>query len=53
MDLSCFVLPPTDVSSMVDKLKKKGVTIKDEPGVSLVRLFAPGVGDEKVRVSEI
>lgn len=33
---------------MVKELGKKGITVKDEPGVSLVRLFGPGVGDEKV-----
>ncbi|CAM9996765.1 unnamed protein product [Ascophyllum nodosum] len=39
-----------DVASMVKDLKKKGITIKDEPGHSTVRLFGPGVGDEKVTV---
>eukprot|EP00903_Cladosiphon_okamuranus_P007761 g7517.t1 len=39
-----------DVASMVKELGKKGITVKDEPGVSLVRLFGPGVGDEKVTV---
>lgn len=39
----------SDVASMVKELGKKGITVKDEPGVSLVRLFGPGVGDEKVR----
>lgn len=34
---------------MVEKLKKKGMTIKDEPGVSLVKIFGSGVGIEKVR----
>lgn len=38
----------TDVATMVKDLKKKGISIKDEPGVSVVRLFGPGVGDEKV-----
>lgn len=33
---------------MIKDLKKKGISIKDEPGVSVVRLFGPGVGDEKV-----
>lgn len=37
-----------DVASMVKELGKKGITVKDEPGLSLVRLFGPGVGDEKV-----
>lgn len=36
---------------MVKELGKKGITVKDEPGVSLVRLFGPGVGDEKVKCS--
>ncbi|CBJ33293.1 conserved unknown protein [Ectocarpus siliculosus] len=39
-----------DVASMVKELGKKGITVKDEPGLSLVRLFGPGVGDEKVSV---
>ncbi|CAM9579539.1 unnamed protein product [Ectocarpus fasciculatus] len=39
-----------DVASMVKELGKKGITVKDEPGLSLVRLFGPGVGDEKVTV---
>lgn len=34
---------------MVDELKSKGMTIKDEPGQSVVRVFGPGVGTEKVR----
>lgn len=33
---------------MVEELKAKGITIKDEPGSSMVRLFGPGVGSEKV-----
>lgn len=33
---------------MVKELGKKGITVKDDPGKSLVRLFGPGVGDEKV-----
>lgn len=37
---------------MVKGLKKKGITVKDERGVSLVRLFGPGVGDEKVRTND-
>eukprot|EP00752_Nemacystus_decipiens_P002908 g2706.t1 len=39
-----------DVASMVKELGKKGITVKDQPGESLVRLFGPGVGDEKVTV---
>lgn len=42
-----------DVTSMVKDLKKKGITVKDEPGVSLVRIFGPGVDDEKVCLSPL
>lgn len=48
--LLCCLLS-SDVASMVKELGKKGITVKDEPGVSLVRLFGPGVGDEKVKCS--
>lgn len=37
-----------DVASMVKEMGKKGISVKDEPGLSVVRLFGPGVGDEKV-----
>lgn len=37
------------LKSMVEELKTKGITIKDEPGQSVVRLFGPGMGNEKVR----
>lgn len=33
---------------MVEDLKSKGMMVKDEPGKSVVRLFGPGVGTEKV-----
>lgn len=33
---------------MVKEMGKKGISVKDEPGLSVVRLFGPGVGDEKV-----
>lgn len=42
-----------DVASMVKELGKKGITVKDEPGLSLVRLFGPGVGDEKVNPTAV
>lgn len=38
---------------MVKDMKKKGISIKDEPGVSVVRLFGPGVGDEKVHAHDV
>lgn len=34
---------------MVDVLASKGISIKDEPGSAVVRLFGPGIGNEKVR----
>lgn len=45
-----FLFSVTDVASMVKEMGKKGISVKDEPGLSVVRLFGPGVGDEKVRV---
>lgn len=40
--------PPSDLKSMVKVLQSKGITIKDEPGKSVVKLAGPGIGNEKV-----
>lgn len=42
------MLVSVDLASMVKEMGKKGISVKDEPGLSVVRLFGPGVGDEKV-----
>ncbi|CAM9116777.1 unnamed protein product [Sphacelaria rigidula] len=39
-----------ELKSMVDVLASKGISIKDEPGSAVVRLFGPGIGNEKVMI---
>lgn len=39
-----------ELKSMVKVLESKGITIKDEPGKSVVKLAGPGIGNEKITI---